>query len=250
MKRNRREGPFDDARMPFTGHLEELRSCLIRSFLAVLVAFAACFAFADTILSFLTDPLLRIQFPGLTLIGTGIPEAFFTKIKVALIASLFFALPVILWQAWKFVTPGLYPQEKHYARTFVIFGTLLAFLGAWFCYEVIFNVGFSFLLKAYQSINVRPAIRIGEYLSFSSKMLLAFGITFELPVVAYFLARIGMIDHLFLIRQSRYAILVIFILAAILTPPDVVSQVLLALPLTILYAISIGVAYFARRRDS
>jgi len=135
-----------------------------------------------------------------------------------------------------------------YARAFVFFGTFFFLLGAWFCYEVIFRVGYVFLLKTYESIDVRPAIRISEYLTFSSKLLLAFGVVFELPVLAFFLARIGLIDHHFLIRQFRYAILVIFCLAAVLTPPDIVSQVLLALPLTGLYSISIVVAYFARRK--
>ena len=120
--------------MPLTGHLEELRSCLIKSSLAVVAAFFGCFAFAETIFSILTAPLLRGRAPGLTLIGTGVPEAFFTKIKVALIASVFLALPAILWQAWKFIAPGLYESEKRYARSFVMFGTLFFLLGAWFCY--------------------------------------------------------------------------------------------------------------------
>ncbi|MBI2985875.1 MAG: twin-arginine translocase subunit TatC [Deltaproteobacteria bacterium] len=234
--------------MPFTGHLEELRSCLIRSFLAVAVAFLVCFEFVETIFSFLTAPLRSAQAPGLILIGTGVPEAFFTKLKVAFIASLFFSSPVLLWQAWRFVAPGLYPHEKRYARRFVFFGTLCFFLGAWFCYEVIFKAGYGFLLRRYQVIDVRPAIRIGEYLSFSSNLVLAFGIIFELPVLSYFLTRIALINHRFLIRQFRYAIVLTFLLAAILTPPDIVSQVLLALPLTLLYGVSIGVAYIARTK--
>ncbi|MFQ5539455.1 MAG: twin-arginine translocase subunit TatC [Candidatus Binatia bacterium] len=235
--------------MSFTSHLEELRSRLIKCFLALMVAFAGCFAIADFIFSILTDPLLRLNAPGLGLIGTGVPEAFFVKIKVAFIASIFVSLPVLLWQIWQFVVPGLFDYEKQYARAFVIFGTFFFLLGAWFCYEVIFQVGYGFLLKTYESIDVRPAIRISEYLTFSSKLLLAFGVVFELPVLAFFLARIGLIDHHFLIRQFQYAILIIFCLAAVLTPPDVVSQVLLALPLIALYAVSIGVAYFARRKD-
>jgi sec-independent protein translocase protein TatC len=236
--------------MPLTGHLEELRSCLIKSSLAVVVAFLGCFAFAETIFSILTAPLLRRKTPGLTLIGTGVPEAFFTKIKVALIASIFLALPVILWQVWKFIAPGLYEREKRYARKFVLFGTLFFLLGAWFCYEAIFDLGYGFFLSRYEAIDVRPAIRVGEYLSFSSQLLLAFGVSFELPVVVYFLTRIGLIDHRFLIHQFRYAVLFIFLLAAVLTPPDIVSQVLLVLPLSLLYGISIGVAYFARQKES
>lgn len=236
--------------MPLTGHLGELRSCLIKSFLAVTVAFLACFAYVEAIFSFLTDPLLRLQSPGLTLIGTGVPEAFFTKLKVAFIASLFLASPAILWQTWKFIAPGLYEHEKRYARQFVSFGTLFFVLGAWFCYEVIFKAGFGFFLRRYQAIGIRPAIRIGEYLSFSSDLLLAFGIIFELPILIYFLTRIGIVDHRFLIRQFRYALILIFLLAAILTPPDIVFQALLALPFVLLYGVGIGVAYLARQKNS
>ncbi len=236
--------------MPLTGHLQELRSCLVKSCAAVAVGFGVCYAYVENLFFYLTSPLLRIQSPGLTLIGTAVPEAFFTKMKVAFIAGLFIALPVILWQTWRFVAPGLYEHEKRHARNFVFFGTLFFLLGAWFCYEVIFQLGFGFLLRRYEAIQVRPAIRVGEYLSFASELLLAFGITFELPVVAYFLTRIGLIDHTFLIRQFRYAIILILLLAAILTPPDIVSQILLALPLTLLYGVSIGVAYFARRKSA
>jgi sec-independent protein translocase protein TatC len=235
--------------MSFTSHLEELRSRLIKCVLALMVAFGGCYAIAEFIFSILTAPLLSLNAPGLGLIGTGVSEAFFVKIKVAFIASIFVSLPILLWQIWHFVVPGLFEHEKSYARTFVLFGTFFFLLGAWFCYEVIFKVGYGFLLKTYESIDVRPAIRISEYLTFSSKLLLAFGVVFELPVLAFFLARIGLIDHHFLIRQFRYAILVIFCLAAVLTPPDIVSQILLALPLTGLYAVSIAVAYFARRKD-
>ncbi len=238
-----------DARMPFLGHLEELRSRLIKCSLAVVVAFLASFAFAEFIFSVLTAPLLQLETPGLSLIGTGVTEAFFVKIKVTFVASIFVSLPIILWQLWHFVAPGLYEHEVRYARGFVAFGTFFFLLGAWFCYEVVFQVGFAFLLETYESMEVQPTIRIGEYLSFASKLLLAFGVVFELPVLAFFLARIGLIDHLFLIRQFRYAFLVIFILAAVLTPPDIVSQILLALPLLALYGVSIGVAYFARRKD-
>jgi len=236
--------------MPFTAHLVELRARLTRSLLAIVVAFVVCFSYVEHLFRLLAAPILRIKTPGLTLIGTEVPEAFFTKLKVAFVAALFFASPAILWQGWRFIAPGLYESERRYARSFVFFGTLFFFLGAWFCYEVIFDLGYSFFLKRYQAIDVRPAIKVGEYLSFSSRLLLAFGIIFELPVVAFFLTRVGLIDHRFLLRQFRYATVAIFLLAAILTPPDIISQILLALPLATLYGVSIVVAYFARRRDS
>ena len=241
-------GQPEDARMPFTSHLGELRSSLVNSFLAIAVGFLICFANVETIFAFLTAPLTRIDSPGLTLIGTGVPEAFFTKMKIGFIAGLFLVFPIVLWQVWRFVAPGLYAHEKRYALKFVFFGTLFFLLGAWFCYQVIFQLGFKFLLKRYEAMEVRPAIRVGEYLSFASDLVLAFGITFELPVAAYFLARVGLIDHRFMIRHFRYAFILILILAAVLTPPDIVSQILLTLPLTLLYGVSIGVAYFARKK--
>lgn len=235
--------------MPFTAHLEELRSRLIRSLLAVVAAFSLSFTFAERIFAILTAPLLRLQAPGLSLIGTGVPEAFFTKIKVAVIAALFLAFPVILWESWQFVAPGLYEHERRYARSFVFFGTLLFLIGAYFCYAVVFEAGYGFFLKRYEALGVRPAIRVGEYLSFASQLLLAFGVIFELPVAAFFLTRIGILDHRFLIHQFRYAVIFLFILAAILTPPDIVSQILLAVPLILLYGVSILVAYLARQKN-
>ena len=234
--------------MSLTSHLQELRSCLVNSCLAVAVGFAVCYAYVENLFFHLAAPLTRINSPGLTLIGMAVTEVFLTEMKVAFVAGVFLALPVILWQVWRFVAPGLYEHEKRYARNFVFFGTLFFLLGAYFCYEVIFQAGFGFLLRRYEAIEVRPAIRVGEYLSFASDLVLAFGIAFELPVVAYFLTRIGLIDHRFLIRQFRYAIIMILLLAAILTPPDIVSQILLTLPLTLLYAVSIGVAYFAKAK--
>lgn len=236
--------------MPFTAHLEELRSCLIKSLLAFLAVSLLCFTFVEALFSFLAAPLLSLQAPGLSLIGTGLPDAFFTKIKIALMAGFGLSFPVILWQAWRFVAPGLYEHEKKYARSFVFFGTLLFLLGAGFCYSVVFPTGYRFLIQRYEVIRVRPAIRVDEYLSFSARLLVAFGVIFQLPVVAYFLTRIELIDHRFLIRQFRYGLLFIFILAAILTPPDWVSQILLAVPLTLLYGISIGVAYLAGRKKN
>jgi len=238
-----------DVKMPLTAHLEELRWRLIKSLVAVAIGFTAAYNFADFLFAFLTRPLLALNLTGdaadtVHLIGTGVVEAFFTKLKVALIAALFLASPVIFYQIWQFVAPGLYDKEKRYARPFVLFGTFFFVSGAWFCYTMVLPVGYRFFITEYASIRVSPEIRISEYLSFTARMLLAFGATFELPVVTFFLARVGFVTHQMMIGTVRYAILVIFIVAAVLTPgPDVASQLLMAGPLLVLYGLSIGVAY-------
>ena len=240
--------PSNDASMPLTAHLEELRSRLIKCSAAVLAAFLLCYAVADRLIAFMAAPLLRLEASGLTVIGTGVAEAFFAKLKVAFVAALFVSLPVLLWHAWKFVAPGLYGHERRYARGFVGFGTVCFVLGACFCYVVIFDVGYRFFLDQYQQLDVRPAIRVSEYLSFSARLMLAFGVVFELPVAGVFLARVGLIDHRMMTRRFPYAFLGIVVLGAVLTPPDVVSQVLLALPLTALYGLTIVLVYFVGRK--
>ncbi len=236
--------------MPFTSHLAELRSRLVKSLLALGAAFAGCFAVADTIFAVLAEPLKRIEVAGLKLVGTAVTEAFFTKMKVAFAAAIIVALPVLLWQAWQFVAPGLYEHEKRYTRAFVAFGSLFFFAGAVFSYEVIIGQGLGFLLRRYAAIDVLPWIQVGEYFSVAVRLVLACGVMFQLPVLAFFFARVGLIDHRFLIRHFRYAIVAIAILAAILTPPDFVAQILFMVPLSLLYGISIAVAYLARQKDN
>ena len=237
---------MSDAELPLIGHLEELRSRLLKALLAVGVAFCICYPNAEWIFDFLTAPLTRAggdsEHP-FQLIGTGVAEAFFTRMWVSFIAALFVALPVILYQIWRFILPGLHRREIQYGRGFVIAGTFFFISGAAFCYAVAFDTAFPFFLEEYARIGVTPSIRINEYLSFTSRMLLAFGIIFELPVATFFLARVGLVSHVMLIKYVRHAIVIVFIVAAVLTPPDVVSQMLMAMPLLVLYALSIGVAY-------
>lgn len=233
-----------DVKMPLTAHLEELRWRLVKSLGATAVAFAGCYYFAEILFAFLTRPLMAHSPEGVILIGTGVVEAFFTKLKVSLIAALFVASPFLFYQAWKFVAPGLYEHERRYVVPFVFFGTFFFGAGAAFCYQIVFPVGFAFFLAEYQTIGVEPNLRISEYLSFTSRMLLAFGATFELPVITFFLARMGVVTHHTLLHYFRYAIVLIFIAAAVLTPgPDIASQLLMAGPLLVLYGASIGVAY-------
>ena len=239
----------DELRMPLTAHLDELRWRLIKCLLAVGVAFVPCYGyFADDLILLLTRPLRRINPDLPMLIGTGLAEAFVSKVKVSFIAGLFLASPVVLYQTWRFVAPGLYKNEKGFIVPFVLFGSLFFVGGAGFCYVAVLPVAYGFLVGQFSDVAVEPALRISEYLTFTSRLMLAFAITFEMPVLTFFLARTGLVDHKVLLRFARYAVVVIFIVAAILTPPDVVSQILLAAPLLVLYAVSVGVAYMVHRK--
>jgi sec-independent protein translocase protein TatC len=236
-----------EVELPLTGHLEELRWRLLRSLIAVAVAFAICYPNARWIFAWLSRPLMDAVATreGVTvqLIGTGVAEAFFVRLAVSFVGAVFLALPVLLYQAWKFVLPGLHAREVFYGRAFVFAGTAFFLSGAAFCYFVALPVGFPFFLSEYERIGVAPAIRIHEYLAFTSRMLLAFGVIFEMPVATFFLARVGLVSHQFLLHYGRHSVVAVFILAAILTPPDAASQMLMAGPLLLLYGASIGVAY-------
>jgi sec-independent protein translocase protein TatC len=244
----RKKSQLSDVQMPFTSHLAELRTRLLKSVLAVAIVFVACFGFAEEIFAVLTAPLRRLNVPGLMLIGTGVTEAFLTKMKVSFAAGVILSSPIWLWQLWQFIAPGLYEHEKRYTRSFVSVGSVFFIAGAAFCYFVVIQEGLGFLLHRYEVIDIQPLLQIGDYLSVVSRLVLAFGVMFELPVLAFFLARVGIIDHRFLLRHSRYAVIAIALLAAVLTPPDLISQILLMVPLALLYALSIAVAYLARWR--
>ncbi|MFT4571726.1 MAG: sec-independent protein translocase protein TatC [Hyphomicrobiaceae bacterium] len=234
-----------DVELPLASHLEELRIRLGRSLGAIAIGMALCYPRTDILFGFLTAPLTQAAADigsSAMLVGTGVAEAFFTRLKVAAIAGVFATLPITLWQIWMFIQPGFRGSENNYARSFVLFGSVFFLSGAAFCYLMVLPLAFPFFLSEYASIGIEPVIRISEYLSFVSRLLLAFGITFEMPVTTFFLARAGLITDRTLIHYGRYAVVGIFVLAAILTPPDVVSQTLMAGPLLCLYVISIFVA--------
>lgn len=243
-------GAEHDVRMPLTAHLEELRARLIRIMIGTFIGFGLCYGFSEYLVAFLTEPLTRLAPEDAIVIGTGVTDAFFTKLKVSFIGGLFVASPWVFFQLWAFVAPGMYEQEKRIALPFSFAATVFFVAGAAFCYQLVFPVAFAFFLKEFGSVGIAPQIRITEYLTFVSRMLLAFGVTFELPVVTFFLARIGLVTHKTLIGYTRYAIVAIFVAAALLTPgPDIASQLLMATPLLVLYGLSIGVAWvFAKPR--
>lgn len=234
--------------MTFTEHLEELRRCLLKSLGAIVLAFAVSYVVSDRIFSFMVAPLKQSLQPGQSLIGTGVAEAFFTEIKVALVAGIFLSCPVIFYQIWRFMAPGLLGPERKLVVPFVSCATAFFVGGAYFCYRVVLPIAFLYFINQYASMGVTPAIRIGEYFTFFFRMVLAFGITFELPVFSFFLVRLGIWNYRSMLRSFRYAIIIIFILSAMLTPtPDVINQTLLAVPMILLYLVSIGVAYIWRR---
>jgi sec-independent protein translocase protein TatC len=184
------------------------------------------------------------------MIGTGVTEAFFVEIKVALAGGVFFSCPVIFYQIWRFISPGLSGREKKLVLPFVFCATLFFLGGTFFCYRIVLPVAFLYFIEQYGTIGVTPAIRIGEYFTFFFRMVLAFGVTFELPVFTFFLVRLGIWNYRLMLSTFRYAIVVIFIVAAILTPtPDIINQSLLAGPMLLLYLLSIGVAYLWRRSE-
>lgn len=236
-------------KMPFTSHLEELRSRLIKCAIAVAAGFLLSYAFKQQIFEVLTAPLIRVMPPGDHLIYTNLPEAFFTFLKAAFISGLMLASPILLYQFWMFVAPGLYHREKRMLLPVVFLSTFFFVGGALFGYFVVFPFGFEFFLS-FASETIRPMPSMKEYLGFSSKLLLAFGLVFELPLVLTFLARLGIVSVDMLRRYRKYAILLFFVGAAIITPPDVVTQIFMALPMMLLYEISIvGARIFGRKKD-
>jgi sec-independent protein translocase protein TatC len=235
-------------KLPFTAHLEELRSRLIKSFIAVGVGFAASYGFKERLFQVLVRPLRQVMEEGDPLIFTGLPEAFFTYLKVSFLSGLLVASPIIIYQFWMFVAPGLYRREKKLLVPIVILSSFFFMAGSLFGYFIVFPWGFKFFL-GFATETIRPLPSMKEYLGFSAKLLLAFGLVFELPLVLTFLARLGVVSVEFLKRNRKYALLLFFAGAAILTPPDVVTQVMMALPLMLLYEISIiGARIFGRKK--
>ena len=222
-------------------HLAELRKRLLISIAAVFVMFVICFGFWEHILDWMIVPLKEALPPGSNVIFTKVGEAFFTALKVSFFASIILSLPIIFWQLWLFIAPGLYEHEKKFVLPFVISATAMFIAGALFAYYVVFPFGFSYLINfGSQLFTALPSI--GEYVGFFTKLMFGFGIAFELPVITFFLAKLGLVTDDTMKNFFKYAIIIIFIIAAILTPPDVLSQLLMAGPLVILYGVSIIIA--------
>lgn len=228
-------------------HLVELRKRLGLSVLSIFIAFIVAFTFHEILLEWITAPLNEAlaQVASISkkaadgMVTTQqVGGAFFVAIKVSFFAGLLGALPYILYQIWLFISPGLYSNEKKMIIPFVVGGSIMFFIGVMFAYYVVTPFGFQFLIT-FGSFLYTPLINIEDYVGFFTKILMGFGISFELPVFAYFLALLGLVTDKTLKDFFRYAVLIIFVLAALLTPPDVLTQLLMAAPLILLYSISI-----------
>ena len=235
-----------DEKQPFMSHLEELRKRLINCAISVGLGFIICYLFKEELFKILMLPLKNQMPEGDRVIFTNLPEMFFTYIKTAFVGGIVLSSPFIFHQLWLFIAPGLYQHEKRYLIPFVLSSSLLFVSGTLFAYFVVFPFGFKFFLGfANDYIQALPSVK--QYFSFSIKLLLAFGLIFQLPVVVFFISKMGLLGPDTLKKNRKYALLLIFVIAAILTPPDVITQFMMAGPLLILYEISIWVSAIASR---
>ncbi|MFQ5526848.1 MAG: twin-arginine translocase subunit TatC [Thermoanaerobaculia bacterium] len=232
-------------RMTLMEHLEELRDRIIRSLGAVVVTFALCWVFVEPIADFLARPIYAAV-PDKKLAFLGITDPFILYVKIAALAALFLASPIVLYQFWRFVSPGMYRRERLYAVPFVIFGSLFFVGGGAFAYYVAFPFAVEFLVE--MGAAFEPVITVDRYFRFLMVVVLGLGLMFELPLVIFFLAQIGVVTPGFLMRHFRWAVLAIFVAAALITPtPDVVNLCLFAVPTIGLYLLGVGAAWLVGR---
>jgi sec-independent protein translocase protein TatC len=233
----------------FISHLVELRSRLLKSIVAVLVVFLALAPFSKEIYSLVARPLMHALPVGATMIATDVTGTFLVPLKVTLLAAFLVALPWVLWQIWAFVAPGLYKHEQRLALPLIVSSVVLFFAGMAFAYFVVFPWIFHFFVS-FTPEGVQMMTDIDKYLSFVLWMFVAFGATFEIPVVEVLLVRMGIVSLDKLKSQRRYVIVGAFIVAAVITPPDVVSQLMLAVPMCLLYEIGLVAARFFPKPDA
>jgi sec-independent protein translocase protein TatC len=236
-------------KMSFLDHLEELRKRLLISVVAIFVGFLVCWHYADKIFGLIQEPLLKFLPNGDHLAYTKLTGPFFMYMKVAFFAGLFLAAPVILLQLWLFIAPGLYKGERRYAAPFIIFASLFFLAGGYFGYRIILPSTCSFFVETGKQF--KQMIVIDDYFSFASTIIMASGLVFETPILIFFLARLGIVTPAFLLQKFKFAIVLAFIISAIVTPtPDMVTQTALALPMIVLYALGILIAYLFGKKPA
>jgi sec-independent protein translocase protein TatC len=248
---------------PLTEHLGELRTRILVSLIAVFIAFGACFYYSEFIFSILTTPLhytvaFSFNAPYISYIPSGKPdvdlvflapaEALWMHIKIAFISAFIVSSPIIFFETWKFISPGLLEKEKKYAIPFVLTTTFLFLFGALFCFVIVLPFAMNFLLT-YKTENLQPMISVGKYIDFCLKFILAFGAIFELPVISVFATKMGLVTPDFLAKNRKYAVLIAFVAAALLTPtPDAFNQSLMAVPMIVLYEAGIWASRILNRK--
>lgn len=244
----------DDAKMPLLDHLIELRSRIFRSLVALLVAFFLCFMIAQDLFDFLAQPLYVALGSDRRVIFTSLTEPLFTKIQVAFFFAAAICFPIFATQFWMFVAPGLYRNEKSAFLPFIFASPVLFIMGFCFVYYFIFPVAFEFLIDfgttaaGDGTLAIQPETRMAEYLNLVMKLIFAFGICFQLPVFLTLLARAGLATSEGMASKRKYAIVGVFIVAAIFTPPDPLSQIGLAIPIILLYEVSIWIARMVEKK--
>lgn len=229
-------------KMTFLDHLEELRKRLMVSLIAVAAGFFLCWSFAERIFAILQAPLTNFLPPGDKLSYTRLTAPFFLYMKVAFFAGIFVASPVVLLQLWLFIAPGLYKKERRLAAPFIIFGTIFFVLGGYFGYRYLLPATCSFFVETGKEF--KQMVTVDDYFSFASTIILACGAVFETPILIFFLARLGIVTPAFLMQKFKYAVVLAFVIAAVVTPtPDMVTQAALAVPMIVLYLIGVAVAF-------
>ncbi len=243
----RKKGKKSPDEMTFLEHLQDLRKRLLYSISAVIIGVIPAWIFSKDIYRVLARPVTKFLPEGEKLAYTTLTAPFMLYIKVSFLASIFFTSPFIFFQLWLFVSPGLYPKEKRYVVPFVIFTSLFFILGGLFGYFIVFPWACRFFIK--MGADFRPVITVDQYFSFALKVLLGIALVFELPTLIFFLSRLGIVTHKWLIKKFKYAVLVTFVIAAIITPtPDMITQSIIAFPMLALYGIGIGIAYIFGKR--
>lgn len=236
-----------DQPLPLVAHLTELRDRLLRALLAVLIVFIGLFPFANDIYAFVSEPLRAILPPGATMIATEVASPFLTPFKLTLVAAIFVAIPYVLYQVWSFIAPGMYRHEKRFAIPLLASSVLLFYCGAAFAYFVVFPLVFAFFTSIGPT-DVTIMTDINRYLDFVLKLFFAFGIAFEIPIAAVLLIWAGITTPEALARKRPYIIVGCFVFGMLLTPPDIISQSLLAIPMWILFEFGVFFGRLALRR--